>query len=430
MIPGLKVAVLNGSPRGRYSTTLHSVLYLQKMYPEDTFTIVEVASRINSLKHDFLPVVEAVMAADIVLFAYPVYTFLAPSQLHWAIARLKSEGLSLNGKFATQITTSKHFYDVTAHRFVEDNVVDLGMTPIAGFSADMDDLLADRGRRQLMSFWGYVHFRICGPSQMPSLPSEGLSQVAIVTDNPDSDKLRDMIGKFRQSCPVPSKVVDISAFPFKGGCLGCFNCASDGVCIYRDGFSDFLSSQIHSACAIVYAFEIKDHSMGALFKMYDDRQFCNGHRMMTIGMPVGYIVAGNLDAEPNLRMLIEARAQVGGNFLCRTANDLCGVDALVEDLMYALAAKVDLPQNFYGVGGTRIFRDLIWLMRGLMKADHKFYKAHGIYDDLPHRHVGRMLKMKFIGVLFNNRTLRSKMGARLNEGMAAPYAKAVKDAKR
>lgn len=349
MIPGLKVAVLNGSPRGRYSTTLHSVLYLQKMYPEDTFTIVEVASRINSLKHDFLPVVEAVMAADIVLFAYPVYTFLAPSQLHWAIARLKSEGLS---------------------------------------------------------------------------------QVAIVTDNPDSDKLRDMIGKFRQSCPVPSKVVDISAFPFKGGCLGCFNCASDGVCIYRDGFSDFLSSQIHSACAIVYAFEIKDHSMGALFKMYDDRQFCNGHRMMTIGMPVGYIVAGNLDAEPNLRMLIEARAQVGGNFLCRTANDLCGVDALVEDLMYALAAKVDLPQNFYGVGGTRIFRDLIWLMRGLMKADHKFYKAHGIYDDLPHRHVGRMLKMKFIGVLFNNRTLRSKMGARLNEGMAAPYAKAVKDAKR
>ena len=28
----------------------------------------------------------------------------------------------------------------------------------------------------------------------------------------------------------------------------------------------------------------------------------------------------------------------------------------------------------------KIFRDLIWMMRGLMKADHEFYKAHGMYD--------------------------------------------------
>ena len=29
----------------------------------------------------------------------------------------------------------------------------------------------------------------------------------------------------------------------------------------------------------------------------------------------------------------------------------------------------------------KIFRDLIYVMcRGMMKADHKFYKEHGIYD--------------------------------------------------
>ena len=33
-----------------------------------------------------------------------------------------------------------------------------------------------------------------------------------------------------------------------------------------------------------------------------------------------------------------------------------------------------------GVYGMKIFRDLIYIMQGLMKADHKFYKEHGIYD--------------------------------------------------
>lgn len=35
---------------------------------------------------------------------------------------------------------------------------------------------------------------------------------------------------------------------------------------------------------------------------------------------------------------------------------------------------------FLGVGGMKIFRDLIWMMQGMMKADHQFYKEHGIYD--------------------------------------------------
>ena len=36
--------------------------------------------------------------------------------------------------------------------------------------------------------------------------------------------------------------------------------------------------------------------------------------------------------------------------------------------------KLSRPANFYGVGGMKIFRDLIYVMQGLMKADHKFYK--------------------------------------------------------
>ena len=61
--------------------------------------------------------------------------------------------------------------------------------------------------------------------------------------------------------------------------------------------------------------------MGSRFKMYDDRQFCNGHRTVTMGKPVGYLVDGPLREEPNLKQLMEARAQVGGNYLTRIATD-------------------------------------------------------------------------------------------------------------
>lgn len=237
-----------------------------------------------------------------------------------------------------------------------------------------------------------------------------------------------MIGEFISCCKSPVRVVYLSDLKLKGGCTGCFNCASDGTCIYTDGFSDFLRKDIIGADALVYAFRVRDHSMGSLFKLYDDRQFCNGHRMMTIGMPLGYLVKGSLKDEPNLRMIMEARAQVGRNVLCRIVSDDCGegeIRKLADEIVFALDRRIEEPQNFYGVGGTKIFRDLIWQMRGLMKADHKFYREHGVYDDLPQRHIGKMLQMKLIGFLFNNKKMRKKMGNRLNEGMVMPYRKII-----
>lgn len=87
---------------------------------------------------------------------YPVYTFIAPSQLHRFIELLKASGIDLEGKFATQITTSKHFYDVTAHKYIEENCKDLGMKYIKGLSADMDDLLKEEGQKAARDFFSYV----------------------------------------------------------------------------------------------------------------------------------------------------------------------------------------------------------------------------------------------------------------------------------
>ena len=442
----MKIAVINGSPKGTYSITLQTILYLQRKFPEHTFSVLHAGQTIRALERDFSPA-EAVLAdADAVIFSYPVYTFLAPSQLHRFIELLKSCGMDLRGKYATQVSTSKHFYDITAHKYIEENSLDLGMHYIRGLSADMEDLLTDQGRTDAEKFfdrflWSISEGVFTSPipavstyARVPAtLPEQGQSEkgsgkdIVILTDNTDPhSNLSRMIARFRAVFPYETRVVNIADYPLAGGCLGCFRCAVSEKCVYKDGFDAFLREQIQTADAMVYAFTVSDHSMGARFKMYDDRNFCNGHRTVTVGMPVGYLVSGNYSAEHNLRTVIEARAETGGNFLAGVATDErdtdAQVDSLAKSLAYALDTRHTAPRNFWGVGGMKIFRDLIYQMRGMMRADHKFYRRQGIYD-FPQKKKLTSLKMYLVGALLSNEKILAKMGNKMNEGMLAPYTK-------
>lgn len=444
----MNILVLNGSPKGNYSITLQTVLYLEKKYPRHSFNILHVGQRIKALEKDFTPAMDAIRQADMLLFAYPVYTFIAPCQLHRFIELMKEHTAPVEGKFASQITTSKHFYDVTAHRYIQDNCQDMHMKFIRGLSADMDDLLTPKGQTEAEKYFEHLcwcvekdsyepcYHKISAPAHvavtLPSnvtAPLEG--DVVILTDClPDNTQLSSMIARFQAVLPAKTRIVNISEYPFMGGCLGCFNCATNGVCIYKDGFDNFLRKEIQTAQAIIYAFTIKDHSMGSRFKMYDDRNFCNGHRTVTIGMPVGYLISGNYSEEPNLQMVIEGRAQVGSNILAGIATDETNpdkeIDTLAASLVYALEHKNTQPQNFYGVGGMKIFRDLIYQMRGMMKADHRFFKSHGQYD-FPQKKKGLIFKMYLVGALISSPKIKSKMGNKMNEGMIAPYKKLLED---
>ena len=446
----MNILVLNGSPKGENSITLQTVRFLEALHPEHTFRVLHVGQRIKALEKDFSPAAEALAGAELLLFSYPVYTFLAPSQLHRFFELLKASGVSVQGKYMTQITTSKHFYDITAHRYVEDNCHDLGMNVLHGLSADMDDLLSEQGRRDAASFFSYTLFCIennirepeplsCPafvpvPVTVPERASEKRSgDIVIVTDCSDENPaLSAMIARFRAVMPMPTRVVNLREYPFSGGCLGCFHCAVTGECVYRDGFDAFLRNTIQSSDAIVYAFSVRDHSMGALFKCYDDRQFCNGHRTVTMGMPMAYLIDGPYRQEGNLQNVVEARCQVGGNYLCGTATneyDPNGeIDALAKKLSYALAKHYTQPKNFWGVGGMKIFRDLIYTMRGMMKADHAFYRDHGQYD-FPQKQVGTIAKMYLVGALLSSPKLQKAAGSKMTEGMLAPYKKALEKAK-
>lgn len=447
----MKILVLNGSPKGKNSATVHTALYLQALHPEHTFAFLPVGQRIKSYEKDFAPVRAALEEAELILFCYPVYTFIAPYQLHRLMELIKADGVDLSGKFASQITTSKHFYDVTAHRYVEDNCFDLGMKVIRGLSADMEDLLCEQGRKEARMFFDQLIFscahgplvtpppkaparqRIVYRPSLPQVPKTTARDVVIVTNcAPEDENLGNMIADFRAALPYESRVVNIREFPFGGGCLGCFGCAITGKCVYKDGFDAFLRNTIQSAHGFVYAFTISDHYTHSSFKCFDDRQFCNGHRTVTHGTPIAYLISGDYQYEPNLRMIVEGRSEVGGNYLCGVATDegdtAREIQSLADNLAFAMAHQLTRPANFYGVGGMKIFRDLIYVMQGLMKADHKFYKEHGIYD-FPQKQKKRIWQMRLVGTLLAVPSIQKQARGKMTEAMVAPYEKVIEAAR-
>ena len=440
----MKIAVINGSPKGNYSITLQTVNYLARRYKDHSFDVLNAGQTIKALERDFTKARDVLRNADIVLFSYPVYTFIAPCQLHRFIELCKEDGIDLSGKVATQITTSKHFYDITAHRYIEENCHDLGMRVVRGLSADMDDLLTERGRGEAEKFFEHLLWSIensifeKAPIRVTKKPpvfatkaeneqKRDGKRIVLITDETDPDtSLSAMIDRLISRMPYKVETVNISEYNFSGGCLGCFGCAVTGKCVYKDNFDSFLRETIQTADAMVYAFTVRDHSMGSRFKMYDDRNFCNGHRTVTEGTPVGYLASGNYSEEDNLRTVIEGRSEVGGNYLAGVATDETDpdreIDDLVKSIAYALENGYSQPKNFLGVGGMKIFRDLIYQMRGMMRADHKFFKSHGQYD-FPQKKKMLSLKMYLVGALLSSEKIKKKMGNKMNDGMLMPYKK-------
>lgn len=449
----MKIAVINGSPAGPDSITLQTILYIQKYFPEHEFSVLHAGQRIRGMENDFTECAQVLNNADLVIFAYPVYTFLAPAQLHRFIELIRENNIGLSDKYVTQVTTSKHFYDVTAHRYIRDVCADMHMKYLDGLSADMDDLLHEKGQQEALSFFRFILWNMKNgysenikqqekkdesllktADEDCEITEKKSGKIAVVADCKEDDvRLKAMISAFEKKAHREVNVINLQDFPFAGGCLGCFRCAADGRCVYKDGFDTFLREKIQTSDAVVYAFRIQGHSMGYRFKLFDDRQFCNGHRTVMMGKPFGYLVDGFLSEEENLRTLIHARAQVGGNYL---AGIVCSEDdpdeeigQLADTLEYALANTYQMPADFYGVGGMKIFRDLIWQMQGMMKEDHRFYKEHGFYD-FPQKKKGTILAMYLVGAMMNNEKIRKKMNGKMTEGMLMPYQSVLKKADR
>ncbi len=416
----MKILVLSGSPKGEDSVTLQSVRFIAKRHPDREFGYIHAGLSVGALERDrrkFDEAMDLVRAADVVIWCSPVYHLLVPAQFKRFIELIHERGAeeTFRGKYSAAIVTSIHFFDHTALNYLRAAAEDLGMSHYDGFPAHMDDLRKESERIRLSAFFeGFfaaVDERRVLPRSFAPLPptpapfrggkpagrvSLGSKKTLLLADRlvPGSS-LDGMVRYFADSCEGPLEILQLADLDIKGGCLGCCNCGFDNECAWtgKDGFRDFYETKIKPADILVFAGEMRDRALSSLWKTYFDRSFYNTHIPTYAGKQMAFLVSGPLAGNANLRQVLEAYPDVMQANPAGIVTDEADDDATAGALE-ALASRVAddaakgyiRSRSFLGYAGFKIFRDDVFAgMRTIFRADHRYYKRHGIYD-FPHRH--------------------------------------------
>ena len=447
----MKILVINGSPKCERSITLHSVYYLEKCFKEDEFEILHLIKEQKKYEEDFEILKERIEGADLLLFSYPVYKYQTPYYMHRFIEKLAESNTYTKGKYAAQISTSAHFFDVTAQNFITENCNDLGINMLHKLSAGMEDLLTEKGKKELLDFWNLIKFSM---SKMPNVlmisknkleypvssntyeqsifddnckTANDYIKTVLLTDYRDEDEsLKNMILDFKQSYPHKVDEINLNDLEMKGGCLGCMQCATSGKCFYRDGFQETMEKTLLKADAVIYAFKIKNHSFGSRYKLFEDRLFFNGHRPPINGNTTAYLLSGSFEEEQNLKTIIHASNDMYHCFVSGIVTDenisltKYEIENLANKTAYSVENRISVPETFYGMGGRLIFRDLVMKNRFIMKEDHEYYKSHNMYD-YPNK-IDMSMFLKSFGIFLMK---HKNNGKNLQELMILPYKKII-----
>jgi multimeric flavodoxin WrbA len=458
----MKILVLSGSPKGEQSVTLQYARYLAKHRPAHHFEIVHLGLSVRALERNtdrFDAIMAQARAADLVLWCTPVYHLLVPSQLKRFIELVHLRACdAFRGKFAAALLSSIHFYDHTACNYLRAVSEDLGMAFFDAYSAHMTDLTKEDERARLLAFadamleaiaQGCTLPRAFAPLPAAPAPYPGGAPTArhslqgkrltLVADHlPPGSSLARMVERFASSFDGACEVVELASVDIKGGCLGCCHCALDNDCTWsgKDGFREFYEEKVKPADALVFAGTLQDRALSSLWKTYFDRSFYNNHVPVYRGKQMAWIVSGPLSANANLRQVMEVYPDLMPANLLGIVSDE-GEPGQVGAVLDGLAARLagDLargyirPQSFLGLAGSNLLRDEVLAgLSFLFRADHRWFKQHGVYDTLPHRRWLARLRSALLGPVFALPPVKRRLQNTLKAKMVEPAARVVEEA--
>jgi multimeric flavodoxin WrbA len=461
----MKIIVLNGSPKGDLSVTLQYVHFIQKKFPHHEFNIFNIASSIKKIEKDekaFQEILDEVGSSDGVLWAFPLYYLLVPSQYKRFIELLWEREVTavFKDKYTAVLSTSIHFFDHTAHNYMNAICDDLDMKYLGYFSAAMYDLMSRKGREKWIlfasEFFDGIQNRVPTAKKyspvlyrpldyVPSSPGQKVSiqgkRVLILSDLKEpNNHLGRMIERFRNSFAEDVTVISLHQIDIKGGCLGCIQCGYDYQCAYgdQDEYVQFYKDHVNPADILIFAGTIQDRYLSSRWKMFFDRSFFNTHTPSLTGKQVGFILSGPLRQNSNLRQILEAYTEWQQANLVDIVTDedeeSKAIDARLQHLAQQAIHLAEMgyiqPKTFLSVGGMKIFRDDVWgKLRFPFQADHRFYKKHRVYD-FPHRNYKARIMNAVLILLTKIPSIRKEIyRKRIKEEMVKPFRKILNGVK-
>lgn len=461
----MKITVLNGSPKGNESVTMQYVKYMQKKFPEHEWMILNISQTIRKIENNekyFEEIMDEINSSEAVLWAFPLYVFLVPSQYKRFIELITENNAEhiFKNKYTAVMTTSIHFFDHTAHNYMNAVCDDLDMKYLGSYSADMEDLFKEIQRQNLFNFTknfvedvdkGVETHKNYSTTQSTSFkyehqnnPSENHDtkielenkKIVIVTDidSTDSNIFR-MVERFKNSFKQQIDTYNLNQIQIKGGCIGCLQCAYENICIYhdKDEFTEFYN-KIKGYDIIVFAATIKDRYLSSKWKQFFDRSFFNTHIPVLKNKQLAYIISGPLNQNPNIREILDGHSQWQHanvvDYVTDEEENSEKIDKQLQVLARNLIRSADQnyirPTTFLGVGGMLLFRDAIYgRLRFPFKADHDYFKRNGLYNFPQNDYKTRIIN-QFMGVLIKIPSIRRDIYQnRIKEEMTKSFRKVL-----
>ncbi len=412
----MKITVLNGSPKGEVSTTMQYIKYLSNNYEEHEFEILSVGHEIRKLEKDaqaWEEVIGRVKAADIVLWAFPLYILSVHASYKRFIELIfeRSAQEAFKGKYTAALSTSIKFFDYTAHEYIHGICDDLMMNYCGYYSAHMQDLLKKKERMRLRLFFEDIIAAKQASEPMPrsympldyskcvaykNEPPKKTAQLdgkraVIVTDSmQDGESLTDMVLHLAQSFEPQSDVIELSKIDMKGGCLGCLRCGYENICAY-DGKDEVrpIYEKIKQYDIIIFAGAVKDRHLSSLWKQFYDRRFYNTHQPMFEGKQMAFLISGPLAQLSYMSHTLESFVYFDDSNLSGIVTDEAQTIETVSRQIEGLAQRMTRqsktgyiqPMPGQATAGRMIFRDHVWSsLRFVFRGDHKYYRKNGWYN--------------------------------------------------
>lgn len=453
------IIVLNGSPKAKQSITLQHIKLFMQQNTELDFEVINISSPIKKIENDleyFQKIVGKITRADAVIWSFPVYYALIPSQMKRFIELLfeRCDPDIFKDKYTTSFTTSINFFDHTAHNYMHGVCEDLGFQYVKSYSAHMDDFFKKDHREKMMVFFEWfiemVNLKIKVPRKYHPIDNHAISyepgsleeikkiggrKILLLTDAKKEDfNLIQMTNAFITSSTSHVEVKNIRDIEIKNGCLGCCLCGYDNQCIQKDEFRSFYNDNLLSASAIIFAGTVKDHYLSSMWKKFLDRSFFNGHSPVLHGKPLGFIISGHLSQVQNLRESLEALTDIWHMKSYGFVTDEYETSEEITDRITAFSHQFELADqknlehghSFYHVAGKKIFRDFIYNASAVFRADNIFYKKLGFYDDFPQKKIRKRLSNAMFSFFLSIKPVRKKIHQEFIPGMVAPYKKVLK----
>lgn len=381
----MKILVLSCSPKKENSLTLHNLKFIEKMYPDDTFTVHHTTNGVFGEE-----LISELQQSDLVLLISSIFHFSTHSAmlplLQDMVEKIGVDALS--GKPLTYLTTSGKNAEYNAHDFVRRFAKNKGMYWITSLSLDDVSALSPEGREEMYCWFGFVKSTVENKGKSAVLKEK--AGVVIVdtfeTETERSKAINNRLLDCYKSAGADAKIISLRDYKIHS-CSACCSCYTTRKCTIRDDFEGLIDSIKLNTDIVIYTGKPSYGTYGFLFKRFTERHMQYGRAGEINGTITAYICDLKDLPMPDDMAYFEKHQSCVEALDHGFLTGFFGIDDIGDELdnvvqltVHAYNNDVYPQNNGLAVGLDMQFARLSQRIRALQPADYEDYRKRGFYD--------------------------------------------------